>query len=273
MKKKIFPILLLFALMITSCNKNFDKNNNVYLVSREEGSGTKSAFSAMLGIDEVSKKAQITSSTAVMMTSVKNNKYAIGYMSQSIVGDDVKMVKIDDVMPTIDNIKNSKYDLYRTFHIVTSKELTLQSQDFLNFVTSKSGQKVIEDNGFISIENDKEYVKTKDLKGKVLISGSSSVHFVMEKLREEYQKLNKDIIIEIMQTDSSTGILSVINKTADIGMSSRNLSTGEEKKVSNTPIAIDVIALIVNKENPIDNLSKQQIKKMFEADEIKWNEI
>jgi len=206
------------------------------------------------------------------MTTVAGNKNSIGYISLGSLNDTVKAVKIDGTEPTVENIKNNAYKVFRPFNIATKEDLSELAQDFIRFILSKDGQKVVEDNGYIAFSEEGPYSGTKP-SGKIVVAGSSSVTPVMEKLKEAYLKLNTNAEIEIQISDSTTGMNSVMEGTCDIGMTSRELTEGELKSLKSTVIAMDGLAVIVNKENTISNITSDQIKAIFKGEITSWNDV
>ena len=254
-----------------SSETGFDTSKDISVVSREDGSGTRGAFIELTGVEEkdadgnkvdnTTLDASITNSTEVMMTTVSGNDYAIGYASLGSLNDTVKAVKVGGVEATADNINAGTYTLARPFNIVTGDSVSEVAQDFINYIMSEDGQKIISDNGYIEVENTGSFTSSK-VKGSIVVAGSSSVTPVMEKLKEAYAKVNSNASIEIQESDSTTGVNSAIEGTCDIGMASRDLKD-EEKGVKATAIAKDGIAVIVNNNNTIDDLTVDQIKDIF----------
>ncbi len=255
----------------------------IVVISREDGSGTRGAFIELFGIekkgddgkkvDMTTQDASITNSTAVMMTTVAGNKDAIGYISLGSLNDTVKALKIDGAEASAANIKAGSYKVARPFNIVTKDGISPVAQDFIKFIMSAEGQKVVSDNGYIGSEKAEAY-KAEKQSGKIVVAGSSSVTPVMEKLKEAYVKLNPDVNIEVQQSDSTTGVQSAINGVCDIGMASRELKQSElDAGVKNTVIATDGIAVIVNKENKVDNLTKAQVADIFTGKATEWNKL
>ena len=169
-----------------------------------------------------------------MMTTVAGDKYAVGYISLGSLNDTVKAVKISGVDATVKNIENGTYPIVRPFYIATKGTPNEQAQDFINFILSKDGQAIIKDNGYITV-SDKPAYQSSGKQGKITVAGSSSVTPVMEKLQEAYMKLNKNVVIEVQQSDSTTGITSATNGVCDIGMSSRELTDSEKQKGTDPP--------------------------------------
>ena len=266
-----------------NAGSEFDSSKAITVVSREDGSGTRGAFIELFGIEEkdadgnkvdnTTEDASVTNNTSVMMSTVAGNEYAIGYISLGSLNDSVKAVKIDGNEATVDNIKSGTYKISRPFNIVTKDGLSEVAADFVKYIMSEDGQKVVEDNGYISQGNEGAY-EASGLSGKVTVAGSSSVTPVMEKLAESYKKLNADVEIEVQQNDSTTGVTSAIDGICDIGMASRELKDTETfQGVTATPIALDGIAVIVNKQNPVDELTSDQVMSIFTGETQDWADV
>lgn len=264
-------------------SSGFDVSKEINVISREDGSGTRGAFIELFGIEQkneagekvdlTTEAAAITNSTAVMIQSVAGDTYSIGYISLGSMNSTVKAVQIDGAEATVENIKNDTYKIARPFNIVTKESVSDTAQDFIDFIMSAEGQAVIEENGYISIDGAEAYAGSAQ-SGKVVVSGSSSVSPIMEKLKEAYLKVNPDVTIEIQQSDSSTGVSNAIDGTCDIGMASRELKDSEtEKGVSSTVIAMDGIAVIVNNENEIGNLTSEQVMNIFTGNAVIWSDV
>ena len=253
------------------------------VISREDGSGTRGAFIELFGVEQkdasgekvdyTTDDAEITNSTEVMITSVAGDKQAIGYISLGSLNDSVKALKIDGAAATVDDIKDGTYKIARPFNIVTTGEVSDVAQDFINFIFSEEGQKVVEDNGYISQGNQGAYTAS-GKSGKVTVAGSSSVTPVMEKLAEAYKALNSDVTVEVQQSDSTTGVTSSIEGVCDIGMASRELKDEETAKgAQGQVIAMDGIAVVVNNENPVEDLTAEQVKDIYVGDTTDWSEL
>lgn len=288
-RKRIISILLMTALAIISLSgcgrrgEGFDASKNIHVTSREEGSGTRGAFIELFGIEQMDEKGEkvdyttptavTTNSTSVMMTTIAGDIYAIGYISLGSLNDTVRAVEIDGAMPSVENIKNGTYKAARPFNIVTADSVSENTQDFIEFIMSADGQTVIEEAGYISVSDAPGYTGGMTA-GKVIISGSSSITSVMEKLKEAYQKLNPDVIIEVQQSDSSTGITDTADGTCDIGMASRELKASEvEKGLRSTVIALDGIVVIVNNDCAVNAFTSEQIMKIFIGEATTWDKV
>ena len=224
-------------------------------------------------VDMTTTEASITNSTSVMLTSVAGDPYAIGYVSLGSLDDTVKAVKIDGVEATGENVSNGSYKIARPFNIVTKDGLSDVAQDFIDYIMSADGQAIIEENNYIKASDEGAYEGTKP-EGKVVVAGSSSVTPVMEKLKEAYIGVNPNAEIEIQQSDSTTGVTSTIDGICDIGMASRELKDSETSEgVSSQVIAMDGIAVIVNQENPLDELSSDQVKGIYTGEILDWAEL
>lgn len=263
---------------------DFDADTEIAVISREDGSGTRGAFIELFGVeqkneagekvDHTTVEATVTNNTSVMMTTVANDEYAIGYISLGSLNDTVKAVKIDGVEATVENIKNGTYTVNRPFNVAVKEGLNDAAQDFLNYILSAEGQAVIEENGYIKIDDAAQAFESNQAEGKVVVAGSSSVTPVMEKLKEAYGAVNANVTVEIQTSDSSTGVSSAIEGTCDIGMASRALKDTETAEgVSEVTIAKDGIAVIVNNENPTEDLTTETVKNIYVGDILTWSEI
>ena len=286
--KTNFQKMIIGAILITSAMSvfgapKFNNKKSISVLSREDGSGTRGAFIELFGIekkdangkkvDYTTEEAAITNSTAVMLTSVAGDGYAIGYVSLGSLNDSVKAVKIDGADATVANITNGSYKISRPFNIAVKEGLSPVALDFVNFIVSDEGQKVIAANKYIKIQNTKPYTSSK-ANGKVVVAGSSSVSPVMEKLIEAYKGVNPNAKLELQTSDSTTGVTNAINGACDIGMASRALKDSEKAKgVKEITIAIDGIAVIVNKLNPVADMTKTQVEQIFTGKTTKWSVV
>lgn len=270
--------------VMTASAADFDTAAEISVFSREDGSGTRGAFIELFGIEQkdadgnkvdmTTEEAAITNSTSVMMTSVANDEYAIGYISLGSLNDTVKAVSIDGAAPSVDTVKDGSYKVGRPFNIVVKEDtLTAVDQDFINYILSADGQAVVSENGYIALDTQEAFES--DLsEGKIVVGGSSSVSPVMEKLAEAYQEINTNAEIEIQTTDSSTGVSSTLDGTYNIGMASRELKDTEtEQGAAAVKIADDGIAVIVNNDNPASDLSSDQVLAVYTGEVTTWAEL
>ncbi len=295
-KRKLLAVamsVMCMAGLMTGCGNNSAAssdqgsaagNQPISVVSREDGSGTRGAFVELTGVEEkdadgnktdnTTSNAIISNSTEIMMTTVAGDEYAIGYSSTGSLNDTVKALNVDGVEPTAQNIKDGKYSLSRPFNIATKGTPGKLAQDFIDYIMSTEGQKVVEDNGYItSVDNAKEF-KTSGEKGKLVVAGSSSVTPVMEKLAEAYKQVNTKAEIEIQESDSTTGMTAVADGTCDIGMASRELEDSEKDKgLESQAIALDGIAVIVNTQNDRTDISTDTVKQIFTGEISDWADV
>ena len=306
MKKKVLAAILMGTMVFSmaACGgndtKKEDSNKENYgteeeanageslegeisVISREEGSGTRGAFVELFGIQEeidgekvdmTTEDASVTNSTSVMMTNVAQDPLAIGYISLGSLDESVKALKVDGAEATTENVKNESYKVSRPFNIATKEGVSDVAQDFIDYIMSAEGQKIVEESGLIAIaENAEAYAGTKP-SGKIVVGGSSSVTPVMEKLKEAYCAINPDVQIELQESDSTTGMESALNGTYDIGMASRELKDSEtEGGLTGTQIALDGIAVIVNKENSLSDITADQVKDIYTGEITDWSEL
>ena len=238
----------------------------ISVISREDGSGTRGAFTELFeiedadGNDATTTSAVVTNSTSVMMTTVAGDPNSIGYISLGSLNDTVKAVEIDGVAPSADGVKDGSYKVARPFNVVAGQNLSDVAQDFLNFIMSSDGQAVVSEENYVSVADDAQPYVASGKSGKVVVAGSSSVTPVMEKLAEAYQALNPDVNIEVQQSDSSTGVQSAIDGTCDLGMASRELKDSETSQgVKPVVIAMDGIAVVVNNDSAVNGLTSEQV--------------
>ena len=297
MKKKILAIAMTVLMVVgvaacgsSSSNSTTDSSSTdttadgmtgpISVISREEGSGTRGAFVELMGIvddsdnDITTIDAEITNSTSVMLTTVAGNKQSIGYVSLGSLSDDVKAVKVDGVEASVDDIKNGSYSVSRPFLVAYKDgQLSELAQDYLKYILSADGQAIISENGYISVSDSAEAYTASGLSGKLVFAGSTSVSPVMEKLADAYKALNPDVTIEIQQTGSGAGITSAIEGVCDFGMSSRELKESEAAELKADQIALDGIAVIVNNENPTDDISSENIKNIYLGEVTNWEDV
>lgn len=259
------------------------KSQTITVVSREDGSGTRGAFIELFGIEEkdasgkkvdnTTDDATITNSTEVMMTTVAGDEAAIGYTSLGALNSSIKALKVDGAEATAANVKSGIYKISRPFNIATKGTVSEVTQDFINYILSEDGQKIVESNGYISQGNSGAFTSN-GASGKIVVAGSSSVTPVMEKLLEAYQKVNTGAKIELQESDSTTGMTAAIDGTCDIGMASRELKDSEKSAgLTNQVIALDGIAVIVNNKNSASNITSEQVKAIFTGETTDWSNV
>ena len=257
-------------------------SGDITICSREDGSGTRGAFIELFGIEEkdadgnkvdnTTEAAKITNSTSVMLSTVAQDVNAIGYVSLGSLDDSVTALKIDGAEASAENVENGSYKVSRPFNIAYKGELSDVAQDFVDYIMSSDGQKIVSDNGYVTVSENAAYSGKKP-SGKISVAGSSSVSPVMEKLAEAYQKVNTNAKVEIQTSDSSAGMQSAMGGTCDIGMASRDLKDEEKSALKVETIAKDGIAVIVNNANTCDDLTLDQVKSIYTGETTVWSDI
>lgn len=308
MKRKIAAILLLAAMCtaaFTGCQSGNDNggtsgtnstsssasaqsnepiSGQISVITREQGSGTRDAFVELTGVlvkgddgtksDKTSENATILNNTQAVISNVSGYKQAIGYISLGSLGDTVKAVKIDGVEPSVDTINDGTYKISRPFNIAVKKEgVSEAAQDFINYILSAEGQKVISDEGYVQVDANAAAYQKSDVSGKVTIGGSTSVSPVMLKLQEAYKLVNPNVEIEIQTSDSSAGMTATMEGRCDIGMASRDLKDAEKEALTPSTIAKDGIVVVVNNENSTDNLTLEQVRQIFTGEIADWSNL
>ena len=271
----ILAAAVMAASALTGCAGG---NSEITVISREDGSGTRGAFTELMGIaaddvDNTVATAEISNSTSVVIQSVAGNENAIGYISLGSLSSDVKAVSVDGVEATVDNIVGGIYKVSRPFNIATKEDISDLAADFVSYIMSADGQAIIENKGYIKVSDNGAYTPS-GLEGTIVVAGSTSVAPVMEVLADEYKKLNSGVTIEIQQTGSSAGMTSAIEGACDIGMASREVKDSEiEQGLIPTVIAMDGIAVIVSNDNEVSNLTSEQIKNIYTGEITDWSEV
>lgn len=257
---------------------DFDYSSAINASTREDGSGTRSAFVEIVGLededgnDTISQALTIQNGTSSVITGVQEDLYGMGYISVGSLNDEVKALSVEGVEPTAENIQSGDYEIARNFNLAWGSELSEAAQDFVDFILSADGQAVIEENGEVAIDSDAPEFEGGDVSGQVQINGSTSVTPVMELLTEAYNEINPDVTFDIASTGSGAGVTSAIDNTADIGMASRELSDEEVEQVEDVqPIAIDGIAVIVNPDNPVEDITLDQLQQIYLDEVSSWD--
>ena len=262
---------------------DFDVDQDITVISREDGSGTRGAFIELTGVeakndagekvDNTTEAAAIQSSTNGVLTAVSNDETAIGYISLGSLNNDVKAVTVEGVAPSADTVKDGTYTLARPFNIVTNGEAADPvAVDFIAYCMSTDGQALATEEGYIG-DVGADYTSTQPA-GKIVVGGSSSVSPLMEKLIEAYKTVNPNATLELQTTDSTTGVSGALDGTYTIGMASRELKDSETGAGAvSTAICMDGIAVIVNPENPLSGLTKDQIKGIYVGDVTVWSDV
>lgn len=294
MKKKITLLLasILMMAVLAGCSGNsgpdknqagaFEKSRDINVVSREDGSGTRGAFIELMEIqekgangsktDKTTKDAIIANKTDVVMTNVAGDPYSIGYISLGSLNSTVKAVRVDSVEGTTENIKNGSYKVARPFNIATKGEPNGLAKDFIDYIFSAEGQALVA-NSYIAIDDKAASYSGNKPSGKIVVAGSSSVSPIMEKLIEGYTGINANAEIELQTSDSTAGMTGAIDGTCDIGMASRDLKDSEKEQLTGQVIAMDGIIVVVNNENPLDDLTSTEVKNIYIGNLTTWNEI
>ena len=280
-KAALAAVLAVTCIAATACAE-FNADKGIDVISREDGSGTRGAFIELTGVEQkidgkkvdmTTEDAQITNNTAVMMTTVAGDTYAIGYISLGSLNDNVKAVKVAGVEATAENVKSGAYKVARPFNIAWKEDaLSDAGKDFIAYILSSEGQAIVNANGYVGSDDAAAY-EAAGVTGKVVVAGSSSVSPVMEKLAEAYMAANTGVEIEIQTSDSTTGMTSAMEGACEIGMASRELKEAEAAELESTAIAMDGIAVIVNNENPVEELSLEQIGAIYTGETTVWNEL
>lgn len=263
-----------------SSGGEFDTSQNIHVVSREEGSGTRDAFTESVGLldendnDQTYDGATIQNSTNGVMQAVSNDETAVGYVSVGSLSDAVKPVTVNGVEPTNETISSGEYEISRNFNIMHGEELSDAAQDFWDFIMSQEGQSIVEENGYVPIDSEAPAFEGGDVEGTVTINGSTSVEPLMQAISDAYSEINPDVTFEISATGSSAGVQAAIDGTADIGMASREVEPEEEEQLNTVaPLGVDGVAVVVNNANAVQDLALEDITGIFGGDITTWDQV
>jgi len=288
MKRFLFYLFLAVVLLtatitgLTGCSDAaFDSNKAINAVTREPGSGTRGAFIELFGVevkegdtkkDMTTKEADEVNSTNVMLTNIAGNQYAIGYVSMGSLNDTVKALDINGIKATTANVKNGTYPITRPFNIAINGEAEGLTKDFIDFILSAEGQQVV-GKDYVAVNDGAPSLTSGKPSGTLVVSGSSSVSPIMEKLIESYKNINENAKIELQTSDSTGGMNDAINGVCDIGMASRELKDSEKEVLTEITIAIDGIAVIVNTDNTFNGMTAEQVRLIYTGETTKWSEV
>lgn len=258
--------------------------DQILVVTREDGSGTRSAFVELTGVlaeengedvDKTVETANVSQGTNEVITFVSGAKAAIGYISLGSLNDTVKAVKIEGVEANPEDVKAGSYKISRPFNICYQEgSLSDVAKDFTTFIMSAEGQAVVDGSGYITVGDETPYAAAQQFpESKITIQGSTSVEPVMAKIAEAYKAVQPNVTIEIQANGSSAGVKAAMEGLSDIGMASRELKDEEKAVVAGQVIAVDGIAVIVNHENPVQDLTMEEVRQIFTGEAATWENI
>ena len=305
MKKslKALPLLAVAGLGLSAVLPAFAQEGQINVITREDGSGTRGAFVEIVGVvdeddnDLTTQDANVQNQTSGVMQTVAGDAQAIGYISLGSLDETVKAVKVDGAEATAEAIKAGDYPIARPFNVAwnAEEELSEVADDFMSFIHSKDGQAIVEEEGYIAVtgeETEEEteeaaeeeaeeeteeaelpvYEAAAELEGTIEVVGSTSVSPLMEKLAEAYKEVQPNVKINVTSNGSSAGMEAAMNGTADLGMASRELKEEESAALESKEIAIDGIAVVVNNENPAEELTMDAIRSIFLGEITTWED-
>lgn len=261
------------------CGANGD---SITVVNRTAGSGTRDAFLEIIGItdEELTPDAAEAQETQNVITTVAGNEKAIGYISLGSLNDTVKAIKVGGHAPSAETITSGDYAIARPFNVVYEKDSTNAIlNDFLSYIFSEEGQAIVEEEGYVKVEENAEaFESTLTEGGTIRVSGSTSVAPLMGELAPAYEaavkeQKNIEVTVTVEQGGSSVGISDVRGDKSALGMVSRELTAEEKSEFGNSAIARDGIAIIVNKENPCEDLTVEQIKNIYTGAVENWSDV
>ncbi|WP_225744469.1 substrate-binding domain-containing protein [Marinilactibacillus sp. Marseille-P9653] len=264
-----------------TATSDFDTSNTMNVVVREDGSGTRDAFNEITGVlsedgntDNTYQAATIQNGTNGVITTVSGDTNGIGYISIGSMSDQVKGVNVDGAAPTDEEIVDGNYAISRPFNMAYGEDLSPVAQEFWDFIFSAEGQDVVEESGYIKVDQEAPaYEEAEGIEGTISLAGSTSVSPVAEALSESFTAMYPDVSFDISATGSSAGVTAAQDGTADIGMASREITDEEGATISHEAIALDGIAVIVNTENPLEDLTLDQVQQIFTGEVTTWEDV
>ena len=250
---------------------NFDTSKNISVVAREDGSGTKSAFMELIGLKGKADPANviIQTGTAGVLAEVKGNPAALAYESLGYVTPDVKMLKVNGVEATVANIQNGTYKLSRPLSVVYS-ELALGDSvnaAFYAFLQSSDAQAIISAKGYVTLSsNATAYTINGALSGSIDVSGSTSLQPLMIELAAEFEDLQPNVTVNVSGGGTGTGYQNAEEGVSAFGMISEEFNIEKAPSCTHYTVCKDGIAVIVNTANPLDDITMEQLKNIYNAE-------
>ena len=310
-------ILMAIASAALACSIGFaavgcGNSDAIVVCGREASSGTREAFDKIVAnadgktLEEYGEEtnpdgaaeggyvsgAQYFNGTGLVANKVASTKGAIGYISLSSVDDTVKALTVEGVAASTQTVLVGDYAIQRPFVITTRKEgnLTPVVSDFLDFLQSDDAQKVVEEEGLVSLtetdDRNGEALGTYDAKAEapaevtdncVVIRGSTSMEDVITALVGEYCEINSawidDSAFSISLNGSSEGRDAAKNDTVGnvIGLASSASSSDSERYCFY--IALDAVAVVVNPDNELSNITLAQLYDIYTGAVTKWSDL
>jgi len=258
----------------------FEDTSDIHVITREDGSGTRGAFVEIAGVvdenedDNTTATATVQNSTSGVMQAIAGDVHSLGYISLGSLDESVKGLAVDGVEPTPETVASGEYQVARNFNIAYGDDLNEAAQDFYAFMFSDEAQEIVEEQGYVPVEAETSEFESKEVSGDINIVGSTSVEPLMQVFAEAYKEHNPNVTINITAPGSGAGITAVIDGSADIGMASRELDEEETAQVGGVDaIAIDGIAMIVHNDNPLEDITLEQIQSIYLGDTTTWDEV
>lgn len=272
---RFLAMAALGSLLLTGCGTKVDvpdmsSMGTINVVSREEGSGTKTEFDNLVDTDATGTNT-VADSTDNVISQVASDKNAIGYIAYSAENNSgVKVLDVDGTAPDTASVEKDKYSLCRDYILVYSGELSAVAKDFMAYVKS-AGQAVVADY-CVPVKKSETFLSDKS-GGTVEIHGSTSAAPIVSKLAEEYMKINQAAKIVVTESDSTQGLNDALQGRCDLGMSSRSLQPYESELLTSYVFGRDAIAVIVNSENPLSDISVDMLKKIYDKKYTAWSDL
>ena len=291
--KKTILVIIALIVALTAILAACGGEKDIAVIARTSGSGTRDAFESIVKSEDgtalkdagLMKGALEQDKTSTVISLVSSTETGIGYVSLGSVDDSVKVLKVEGVEATAENVLSGDYKMQRPFVIMTSKamgeNLTAATKDFLAFLRSTQAQDVVEEEGYVrQDEGATEYTAPASaVSGTVSISGSTSVDPLMDKLIGKYKEIGGASVagVEISKNCQGTshGISAVkADKTGNvIGLGSSAVKEADEAEIAHFEIALDAIAVIVNPENTLEDITIAQLFDIYTGKIVKFSAL
>ncbi len=287
--KKIFAIFLsLTIILLCGCEVKQSENTSstpntssktISVIQGQKRSGLMHCFNTIMtlaNIDEAgnfsyTSKGIDKDNTNAIINAVASDKNAIGYTLLCRTNDTVKTISIDDVKPTKKSIENGTYPYIVPFNVITSpKNENPVAKDFVSWVFSASAASIVKEYGAFPIADGTEYTFS-GASGTIKVITSSSWAPLVNKLVDEYKKINTSCTASVTEYDSETGVLFMTDGSADVSFITRELFETENAKGAEAMgLAYDGLVMIVNKKNSTKDLSQADLISIYSGAKTEW---
>lgn len=262
-------------------------DTSIVVVAREEGSGTRGAFEELVmeykddagekQLAPITEDALLQQSNGQVRTVVAETPNTIAFLSFGYLDDSINAVPIGGVEPTVENVKNGSYEVFRPLNMETNGAPGNLAQAFLDYALSAEGQQVCVDEGYmVALDGAPAFEAPEGLSGQLQLAGSTTIQPLAEVWADAFMTLYPEVTIDIQGGGSSVGVTSAGEGTVDIGMSSRAIKDSEFETFPDLQVftvAYDGIAIVTNSNVEIPTLSVDEVRSIFSAEITDFAEV